>query len=89
MNTKEIHSKTGKAASKEYIQKTIGWGLFCFYCLSTLLKCLLDIWEVGLKREECLILQTVHTRDSKRAGIKKALWHGTFWHFDFIDCLKE
>lgn len=62
--------------SKEHIQLTIG-GFFCLYCPSTLLKCLLDICEVKLKQKEHLILQTVHTRDSKRAGIKKGImaWH--------------
>lgn len=56
---------------------------FVFFVSSTLLKCLLNICEVKVEAiTEHLILQTVHTRDSKRAGIKKR--HYGMAHFGIL-----
>lgn len=54
---------------------------FVSYCPSTLLKCLLDICEVWLKREEYLILQTVHTRLQKSRNKKR---HYGMAHFGIL-----
>lgn len=82
MNKGKMRCKRGKAAAarRAHIQ---WWISFFFFSSIHVIKVPVEYLSVQCWSDNrAWFSQTVQTRYCKRAGIKKALWHGTFWHFN-------